>query len=367
MNDRLLAASVDFETTGSTTVADAAELADLLRDHAARAAPVRLCGTGTRQRELPAPSRPPLLVSLGAMAKITRLEPDDLTCSAEPGVLREHLDAALHDVGLRLPCAPSAGTVGGLFALGRESSPEAPGALASLGARALLLGLSGLLAEGRSFKAGARVVKSVAGFDLHKLFVGSRGRLFAATELHLKLRPLPRAAAAFAIHGLEAPRALEQFRALRLDDAPPAAVRLMRTAGAATFTVSGRFEGAGRVVADRMRAHGLEESGLEERDVGAAPTLERLIGLIAPRRLRELLELLPQDAPLRISGTGTFEVFVTPDEADELLRRLPECGAAAELDLAPPGRRGRATLTDPGAVALQERLKAALDPNDVLT
>lgn len=358
---------VDFETAGTVAVENAEALQMFFSERDASAAPVRLCGTATRQRELPAPERVPTLVSTARMTRITRLEPDDLTCSVEPGLPRTDLDAALAEKHLRLPCAPSSGTVGGMFALGREAWPEAPGALGSLGARSLLLGLSGVLAEGKLFKAGARVVKSVAGFDLHKLFVGSRGTLFAATELHLKLRPLPRAIARFAMTILETERAVALFRALRLDDHPPAAVRLLRDAGGAGFTVTGRFEGSARVVQDRMRAHELEEVPEELHGAEAHANLERLAGLVPPSRVPELLALLPDGTSVRVGGTGYFRAFLTPLEVDAVLPKLPGIGVSAELDLAPPGRRGRATPTDPGAERIRARLENALDPHDVLT
>ncbi|MHC4897312.1 MAG: hypothetical protein ACYTGW_09420, partial [Planctomycetota bacterium] len=71
------------------------------------------------------------------------------------------------------------------------------------------------------FKAGARVVKSVAGFDLQKLFVGSQGRLFAVTRLHLKLRPAPRHQVNFVQGDLTHGDAVAVFQRLRLLPTPP--------------------------------------------------------------------------------------------------------------------------------------------------
>lgn len=361
-----LDARVDFPVREVVAVDDADALRTLFADRPAGAPPVRLCGNATRQFELPAPDRTVDLVSLARLSRITRLDADDLTCSVEPGVRRVDLDRALAEKGLRLPCAPTDGTLGGLFALGREDLPDAPGVLGTLGARGLLLGLGGVLAEGRPFKSGARVVKSVAGFDLHKLFVGSRGRLFAATELHLKLRPLPRASVAFAVSDLDPGAALTRFRALRLDDCPPAALRILRPAPGAALTVAGRWEGAARVVADRIRAHGLREVEADVTVVDPGPGRERLVGILPPSRLPELIGRIPDDAPLRIGGTGTFHVFVPAADADLLLAELPRYEAAAELDSTVAERRGRATPRDPGASRVEQRLAQALDPRQVL-
>jgi hypothetical protein len=48
-----------------------------------------------------------------------------------------------------------------------------------------------VLADGNMIKAGGRVVKNVAGYDLCKLFTGSYGSLGIITELNFKLRPRP--------------------------------------------------------------------------------------------------------------------------------------------------------------------------------
>lgn len=53
-----------------------------------------------------------------------------------------------------------------------------------------VLGATVVLASGEVVKSGCRAVKNVAGFDLHKLVLGARGKLGIITEVHLRTWPL---------------------------------------------------------------------------------------------------------------------------------------------------------------------------------
>ncbi len=59
-------------------------------------------------------------------------------------------------------------------------------------ARAQVLGLRAVLADGSCVRFGGKVVKNVAGYDLTKAFVGARGTLGLVVEAHLRVRPAPK-------------------------------------------------------------------------------------------------------------------------------------------------------------------------------
>lgn len=336
----------------------AAELRELLGTRPGR---VRLVGGGSRQDRLAA-ADDALHVRLDGLATIARLDAPDQTCSVDCGVRREELDAALAAVGLELPC-PGNGTLGGLFA------SDALGAATHGGhsPRSLLLGLDALLADGTPFKSGARVVKSVAGFDVHKLFVGSRGRLFVATRLHLRLKPRPRAEQWFLQPDLEQAPALALLHALRALAVQPAALQLARDARG-RFQVSGRLVGRASLVAATLREQALTACAPCWRDHLDLPAAgEVLTGLVLPSALPALLATMPHTAPFLWHGGGRFEAaLATPTASDALLaamRSLPVHGCVAR---GAEARRGLGTPLDPGHQRLVDGLQRALDPHGIL-
>jgi len=63
----------------------------------------------------------------------------------------------------------------------------------------MLIGITIVLADGTLVKAGGRVVKNVAGYDLMKVFTGSFGTLGAIVEATFTIRPCPEREALFVI------------------------------------------------------------------------------------------------------------------------------------------------------------------------
>jgi FAD/FMN-containing dehydrogenase len=347
---------VDFAVSQTVTVKDEAGLRDALASFDA----VRLAGTGSAQSRVPPPESEVTVISLAGMQRILRLEADDLTCSVEAGVRREDLDRRLEECGVWLPCAGT-GTIGGIFAAD-EIGPTGP---AQPEPRSLLLGMTAMLAEGKRFRSGARVVKNVAGFDLQKLFVGSRGRLFAATELHLKLRPRPPGILHFRNADLAPDEALALAGRLRRHATRPAALVVR---GRESLSVAGTLIGRPGHLDRLAQEFGLQRTpdapavGADREVVGGHETLR---GQIRFRRFGDLLAATPTSAACCFAGER-FEVTLPRDGVDELMARLPECGAAGEIVSGAPKRRGTRTPGDPRSDDLAARLKRALDPKDVL-
>jgi glycolate oxidase FAD binding subunit len=139
------------------------------------------------------PQRYDIALDLSALAAVVEFEPADLTITVQAGMTLGALREATAEVGLVVPFDPSApgeATVGGMIA----AAVDGPARM-SLGIpRDFTSGLRVVTADGRLTRAGGKVVKNVAGYDLCKLYTGSLGTLGVMVEASLKALPVPPAA-----------------------------------------------------------------------------------------------------------------------------------------------------------------------------
>jgi glycolate oxidase subunit GlcD len=176
--------------TSSSAPASLEEACEVLRLAASVGRAVVPAGSGTWLDVGNPLKRAALIVSTRRMQRIIEHEPADLVATAQAGVTLSALNHELARAGQWLPLDPpddGRATIGGVVATGM-------GGAQSLGyglPRSFVIGMRVALADGRLIKAGGRVVKNVAGYDLCKLFTGSYGTLGLILDLTFKLRPLP--------------------------------------------------------------------------------------------------------------------------------------------------------------------------------
>ena len=141
-----------------------------------------------------------LVVSTQNLNRIIDHAVGDLTVTAEAGVKLVELQEKLHTTGQFLPLDPAYphnATLGGIIATADTGSwRQGYG-----GVRDLVLGISFVRADGKIAKAGGRVVKNVAGYDLMKLLTGSYGTLGIITQVTLRTYPLPPASQTIILTG----------------------------------------------------------------------------------------------------------------------------------------------------------------------
>lgn len=170
---------------------DAEDAVALLQRAHAEGKSVMPCGKRSRQARVAPTARADRWLSMADCDRLLWLDAEDQTCEVQAGMpmlrLREHLQGT--GLELALMCrGEQSGTLGGLF-LSAEPSLLASSCGPS---RDFVLGGGWILADGTPIRSGARVVKSVAGYDVTRLLLGSRGQLAINTSLILRLRPAPR-------------------------------------------------------------------------------------------------------------------------------------------------------------------------------
>lgn len=130
-----------------------------------------------------------LLISTVNLSQIVEYGEDDLVITVQAGMKIKDLNNFLAAKNQFLPIDPffeDDATVGGVVATANSGSWRQRYG----GVRDLILGLSFVRADGEVVKAGGKVVKNVAGYDLMKLFTGSYGSLGIITEVTFRLYPL---------------------------------------------------------------------------------------------------------------------------------------------------------------------------------
>jgi glycolate oxidase len=154
--------------------------------------PVIPRGAGTGLSGMAVPARGGIVLDLSHMNKILKISIEDRLAIVQPGVVYAELEKALALDGFFFPPDPASGKVA---TLGGNVATNAGGVKgAKYGTtRDYVLGLQVVLPEGRIMRTGSKAMKSVSGYDLTRLFVGSEGTLGVVTEITLKINPKPTA------------------------------------------------------------------------------------------------------------------------------------------------------------------------------
>lgn len=166
------------------------QVAAVMKVAHAQRIPVVTRGSGTNLAAGTCPTSGGIVMALNRMNRILEIDAENMTATAQPGVITARLHEAVEAMGLFYPPDPSSmriSTIGGNLA---ESSGGLRGLKYGV-TKDYVMGLEAVLADGRILRAGGKNVKDVAGYDLVKLFCGSEGTLGIITEITVKLIPLP--------------------------------------------------------------------------------------------------------------------------------------------------------------------------------
>ncbi|MCM8730567.1 FAD-binding protein [Hephaestia sp. GCM10023244] len=366
------------------------EVRDAIAEAIRSGATLDIKGGGSKAA-IGAPRPDAKVLDLSAIAGVVDYDPAELVLTVRPGTPLAEVEALVAARGQMLAFDPfdhgpilggtaGAATIGGVVAAGVSGSLRLSGGAA----RDHLLGLRAVSGRGDLFVGGAKVVKNVTGYDLPKLAAGSRGRLFAITEMTLKVLPRAPIAATRAIAGLD----------------PAAAVRLMAAAmgsqaevGAAAYLPAAlnhgqsltllRLLGFGPSVAARcgmieslLGTHGAVIARDGDEDAACWAAL-RTVAPLAGDTCLWRVNVPPSGAPSVVAALEPLGarwlfdwagglVWIAFDGDPALVRAAAAAaGGHAMLIRAPEARRAATPALHPpapGVAALEERVRRAFDP-----
>ncbi len=400
----------------------AEEAAEIVKFAAAENLALVPAGARTKLSMGMPPRQYDLALDMTRLDGVVAYDPGDLTLGVEAGIPLRTVAGELAAHRQFLPLAPSfreRTTVGGTLASGVDSPlRQFYGA-----ARDFVLGMEFVTGDGALVKTGGRVVKNVAGYDLHKLMIGALGTLGVITKINFRTFPLPapRRMFAAAFDGAVGACAMRNRIAqsplapMTLEIASPGAAALLAgDAGlfsASHWTLAASFAGNEAVLARTERE--LRRMAEESQAVGAsvldAEKTTRALSHIAeiipialesspattilkigvpPARMAEILDAAARTAEANTlpwaalaRGVGVIYFALLPAERSERARaRVTR--AASEILAACSALDGHATIpwspgewkgalavwgSERGDFEIMQKLKNVFDPRGILS
>ncbi|WP_455368146.1 FAD-binding oxidoreductase [[Eubacterium] cellulosolvens] len=167
------------------------QVASILKLANRKKIPITPRGAGTGAAGAALPSAGGIILDMYRMNRIISIDIDNQIVTVEPGTVCDALNDELLMYGFFFPPDPASSpacTIGGMVA-----SDAAGNKTIKYGStRAFVLWLETVLANGETINTGSKTLKSVSGFDLTRLFVGSEGSLGVFTKICLKILPFPK-------------------------------------------------------------------------------------------------------------------------------------------------------------------------------
>jgi glycolate oxidase FAD binding subunit len=348
----------------------------------------RMRGGGTKLSwGNPLPEPADLEVSTERLDEVVEHNEGDLTAVLQAGAPLGRAQQQFAEANQMIALDPWLGddgkaTIGGVIATA-DSGPlrHRYGA-----ARDLILGITFVLSDGTVAKAGGKVIKNVAGYDLAKLFTGSYGTLGLIVQVVMRLHPFA-ANQVTALGASDDPDALGRA-ASAVAHSPFGAESLDVAWGDGHGEVMARFGGAApeataQQVVEMLREEGLEEArhtdddeGLwerqRERQRSADGVVVKVSGLAS--ELPKVLRAAEGAGASLVgrAGHGLSWISLPAGDAGDLvaavedLRRRLQPFPCVVLD-APSDVREKVDVwgEEGSAVPLMRRVKERFDPNNV--
>lgn len=374
------------------------DISRLLRLAAEERLAVAPRGSGTLMGLGNPPRRLDGVLDLSGLAAVVDYEPADLTATVQCGISLAALAARLAAQRQFFPLDPvdgSSRSVGGVLA----TNASGPLRIRYGTPRDLLLGVRFVQADGTVTWGGARVVKSVTGYDIPKLMVGSLGTLGVLVEATLRLHPVPEAERTWIVTFPTAERAAGLLAAILDSSLQPNRLQILSGTAAA-----GRAAGGVAVavsfgsVPEAVSAQGEDLVAIARGEGGRVATAEgdfwsRPWGFLADATVVLKVAAPPSEAAalcgeiqrlatgigtvagiLGEAGNGILHVALreAPPAGEwesrligRLRARLAPAGGSVVVERAPREVKERLDVwgpVEPATLALMKRLKSEFDP-----
>lgn len=326
------------------------------------------------------------ILSTTSLAPLIDHSAGDLTATVGAGVPLAAVNAVLARSGQWLPLDPAAAdraTIGGIIAA-NDSGPRrhkhgAP--------RDLIIGVEMVRADGTVARAGGKVVKNVAGYDLARMLCGSRGSLAVVASATFKLAPLAAVSRTVVATARNARACADLALAIAASPTAPSAVEIESP----PHRLMVRFESTARsadMQADSATAMCLAQGAEvavvgdeEERSLWTGyerAVWDDNVGMLVkvsvlPTEVGDLLE--QAGASLAAGRAALGVVYLRADDPagakawlDDLRARLRRRGGSAVVVKASPALKGVVDLWGElsGSRPLMQAVKARFDPNNIL-
>lgn len=373
-----------------TDVLKPATVAELCDSIAGATAPLEIIGSGTKQ-QLGRPVQAAATLDMSGFSGVIAYEPEELILDVGAGTPLAAVEEMLSERGQQLAFEPpdfsallgsaGKGTVGGLVA----TNLSGPRRLKAGAVRDHILGIHGVTGAGVAFKAGARVVKNVTGYDMPKLLTGSYGTLAALTSVILKVLPAPETEETVVLAGLDDAQAVETMSLAMQSPcevsaaaAIPGEAVYLRLEGIAP-SVAYRRDQLGRILRRPIEVMAAKSSAATWKAIRDGAMFAE-----TPRHPLWRLSVTPSEAPGIIrtlkekldirclldwaGGLLWIEVPPSPDASEALVRGSFTAGHAT-LIRAPEATRAAVEVFQPQAqalAALSARVKDSFDPRHIL-
>lgn len=353
------------------------QVGEVLRAAAAHGLSVVPRGRGTKLSWGRPPTSVDLVLDVSLMDRVLDHAAGDLIVSTQAGARLHDVQETLALGGQQLAVEEmvAGASVGGSLAAGTSG----PCRLVTGTMRDLLIGITVVRADGVVAKAGGRVVKNVAGYDIGKLMIGSFGTLAVVTEALFRLHPLPEVRRWVSVPVATAEQAHEHVQAVVHAQAVPAAVEVEWPAqgtGTVSVLLQGRTEGVAgrtRTVRDLLGATSTESPqapvGWAAYPWSAGQTALKLTFVLSG--LRDVLVAAREaGADVRGSaGTGVlYGAVADPSVAEAAVARLRAVcvrhqGSTVVVDAPPEVKRAVDVWGPVPALDLMRRVKDRFDPD----